>query len=101
MSVTGWVDERIAKAVPLIVNSVMDRLETKLDGAIGEVKGEIMNLDNKIITLSTKVVGSVDALDGKMGNLQEQLVSLPGQVIESTATAVREAIEGFNPFRTR
>jgi hypothetical protein len=100
-NVTGWVDERIAKASLVVVNAVMDRMETKLDTAIDEVKGEIMNLDNKIVSLSTRMIGTVDSLDGKMGNLHEQLAELPGQVITSTANAVREAIESFNPFRPR
>jgi hypothetical protein len=92
---TGWVDDRIAKAVPLIVGAVMARLEARLDIGIGEIKDDIMRIDNKLVDMSSRMIGQVDALDGQMGNLQQQLTDIPGQIIKS----VEQALQGFNPFR--
>lgn len=90
----GWVDERIANAVPLVVNAVMDRFERELT----ELKDDILRIDNKLTDVARNMIGQVDLLDGKVGNLQEQLVGLPAQVIGSVTTAVEQAIDRLNPF---
>ena len=95
MSFTTWADDRVKKAV----DHVMDRLETKFDAELEEIKAEVFNIDNKIVDLSTRMLGQVDSLDGKMGNLQEQLVAIPGQMVTSVTQAVEQAIRNFNPFR--
>jgi len=77
---------------------VLAAIERVVKNAVAEATDDIYQ---KLDDIQSQAVDRVDAMDGKMGNLQEQLAAIPGQVVNGVINGVREAIEGFNPFRPR